>query len=345
LSNTCRDWYNLEKSKRVKAFRCGEFDACIERAEAAQGVPIKKREKYARREDAILHALELERKQLESHFPNQPALGPAPVFSMSDEPRTAKPYKLHGTSKKADIVSHRYKSKKPAAATSWDVFGSSLSYNGLSNSKKRSLENVGSEPPMKKKDRRRPLPQVLQSSPQLPLPLSPQALQPTQTTISHAFDTGAVLLEERSRSTPYPTKSQCSYLATESDEDSFNHGELLSRQGVTSGIGSQFEDFLQETMPLGEEFESYGLIEKEPKSEPVTETEIRHDLGPEQEPEHLAEPDSETETEPEALPSASSEETDTDVEGGHGILQGSQMIGNLLVSSTGFTTVRWYRNA
>ncbi|PKA53225.1 Uncharacterized protein AXF42_Ash009955 [Apostasia shenzhenica] len=58
------DWYNLEKSKRVKAFRCGEFDACIERAEASQGTPIKKREKYARREDAILHALELEKQQL-----------------------------------------------------------------------------------------------------------------------------------------------------------------------------------------------------------------------------------------------------------------------------------------
>ncbi|XP_068634747.1 uncharacterized protein At1g51745-like isoform X4 [Aristolochia californica] len=59
------DWYNLEKSKRVKAFRCGEFDDCIERAESSQGVPIKKREKYARREDAILHALELEKQQLE----------------------------------------------------------------------------------------------------------------------------------------------------------------------------------------------------------------------------------------------------------------------------------------
>ncbi|OVA18484.1 PWWP domain [Macleaya cordata] len=59
------DWYNLEKSKRVKAFRCGEFDDCIERAESSQGAPIKKREKYARREDAILHALELERQLLE----------------------------------------------------------------------------------------------------------------------------------------------------------------------------------------------------------------------------------------------------------------------------------------
>lgn len=59
------DWYNLEKSKRVKPFRCGEFDDCIERAEASQGMPPKKREKYARREDAILHALELEKQLLE----------------------------------------------------------------------------------------------------------------------------------------------------------------------------------------------------------------------------------------------------------------------------------------
>ncbi|PRQ60674.1 putative PWWP domain-containing protein [Rosa chinensis] len=58
------DWYNLEKSKRVKPFRCGDFDDCIHKAESAQGMPPKKREKYARREDAILHALELERQLL-----------------------------------------------------------------------------------------------------------------------------------------------------------------------------------------------------------------------------------------------------------------------------------------
>ena len=59
-----RDWYNLEKSKRVKPFRCGEFDDCIERAEFSQGMPMKKREKYARKEDAVLHALQLEKELL-----------------------------------------------------------------------------------------------------------------------------------------------------------------------------------------------------------------------------------------------------------------------------------------
>ncbi|KAF8400968.1 hypothetical protein HHK36_014271 [Tetracentron sinense] len=55
-----RDWYNLEKSKRVKAFRCGEYDDCIEKAKAAAAHSCKKTVKYARREDAILHALDIE---------------------------------------------------------------------------------------------------------------------------------------------------------------------------------------------------------------------------------------------------------------------------------------------
>ncbi|KAL3631972.1 hypothetical protein CASFOL_024956 [Castilleja foliolosa] len=58
------DWYNLEKSKRVKPFRCGEYDDCIEKAKASASNPSKKAVKYARREDAILHALELENARL-----------------------------------------------------------------------------------------------------------------------------------------------------------------------------------------------------------------------------------------------------------------------------------------
>ncbi|KAL8466079.1 hypothetical protein ACS0TY_035266 [Phlomoides rotata] len=59
------DWYNLEKSKRVKAFRCGEYDDCIEKAKASVSHPsTKKAVKYARREDAILHALEIESARL-----------------------------------------------------------------------------------------------------------------------------------------------------------------------------------------------------------------------------------------------------------------------------------------
>ncbi|CAN6246454.1 unnamed protein product [Urochloa humidicola] len=94
------DWYNLEKSKRVKAFRCGEFDACIEKAEATQGTLVKKREKYARREDAILHALDLERKQLASKYHNQ-GFRPGPPGNISA-----------CTKHRKDLGSTRYKSKK-----------------------------------------------------------------------------------------------------------------------------------------------------------------------------------------------------------------------------------------
>ncbi|KAM7490962.1 hypothetical protein LguiA_033883 [Lonicera macranthoides] len=58
------DWFNIEKSKRVKAFRCGEFDECIQRAESQQGYTSGDTLKYERREDAILYALELEKQEL-----------------------------------------------------------------------------------------------------------------------------------------------------------------------------------------------------------------------------------------------------------------------------------------
>ncbi|CAL0324091.1 unnamed protein product [Lupinus luteus] len=58
------DWYNLEKSKRVKAFRCGEYDEWIEKAKVSAATLSKKAVKYARREDAILHALQLETAHL-----------------------------------------------------------------------------------------------------------------------------------------------------------------------------------------------------------------------------------------------------------------------------------------
>ncbi|XP_044496958.1 uncharacterized protein At1g51745-like [Mangifera indica] len=64
------DWYNLEKSKRVKAFRCGEYDECIQKAKASAANSGKKAVKYARREDAILHALELESARLGMDHPD-----------------------------------------------------------------------------------------------------------------------------------------------------------------------------------------------------------------------------------------------------------------------------------
>ncbi|CAH9056119.1 unnamed protein product [Cuscuta epithymum] len=64
------DWYNLETSKQVKAFRCGEYNKCIEKAKAVAANNAKKVVKHTRREDAILRALELETASLTKNEEN-----------------------------------------------------------------------------------------------------------------------------------------------------------------------------------------------------------------------------------------------------------------------------------
>ena len=54
----------------MKAFRCGEYDDCIEKAKASAANSSKKAVKYARREDAILHALEIESARLGKDHPD-----------------------------------------------------------------------------------------------------------------------------------------------------------------------------------------------------------------------------------------------------------------------------------
>uniref|UniRef100_A0ACD5UEB8 Uncharacterized protein n=1 Tax=Avena sativa TaxID=4498 RepID=A0ACD5UEB8_AVESA len=109
------DWYNLEKSKRVKEFRCGEFDACIEKAKSCQ--PVKRREKYARREDAILHALELERKQLVSKYQNQGFRGRefdkfASEYYSRNNAQESQLHLQSSATQQVDLSTTRYKSKK-----------------------------------------------------------------------------------------------------------------------------------------------------------------------------------------------------------------------------------------
>lgn len=110
------DWYNLEKSKRVKEFRCGEFDACIEKAKSCQ--PVKRREKYARREDAILHALDLERKQLALMYQNQGFRGrefdkfASEYYSRNNVQEPQLHLQSSATQQRVDLSTTRYKSKK-----------------------------------------------------------------------------------------------------------------------------------------------------------------------------------------------------------------------------------------
>ncbi|XP_008800030.1 uncharacterized protein At1g51745-like [Phoenix dactylifera] len=312
------DWYNLEKSKRVKAFRCGEFGACIERAEAAQGVPIKKREKYARREDAILHALELEKKQQKSgvssnSMANKPSGTMKKEFNSSSETsmRNEEPG-VHGkhTSHKTQMLSGRAglsheeenignsmyinkgkndnqvgleedipenvprmrglqdfglriapSKRKPSESVdnhmdisnAGHIVGgashSGSSKNILTNKKTRSHGGMFEESLVKKRDRRRPLNQVLQSSTKLP---------------SHSFqpdrDRGVVSMRGEKDHTGVihrARRSGCIYLPADSN-DSLDHGGYPEKMpGTQVGI----ENCLQQSGTSTDEYASSGLME------------------------------------------------------------------------------------
>lgn len=81
------DWYNLGKSRRIKAFRCGEFDDCIERARSFGSLRSKNREKYARRDDAILHALELEKMQAQGRLKSDRLFSVGTIAGFPDLPK------------------------------------------------------------------------------------------------------------------------------------------------------------------------------------------------------------------------------------------------------------------
>ncbi|KAL6633717.1 hypothetical protein ACP70R_026388 [Stipagrostis hirtigluma subsp. patula] len=282
------DWYNLEKSKRVKAFRCGEFDACIEKAEATQGTLVKKREKYARREDAILHALELERKQLASKYQTH-GFRPEPLSNISACSKHRK-----------DLGSTRYKSKKSKkrkdASVSTDGkkdaghcflhsgskrnFSESLAQgNVVSNhsgdfsrvrlsqgganleskekptivKKERSDGSDFEETLVEKSDRRRPLVQVLQSSAKLP---------------HHSQqddDYGALLVGENNNSslaTSRSKRSRYAYMPSDSGE-THSHSDLPEVQAASTGADFETESYLQHPGSFSEEQTSSDFIEKQ----------------------------------------------------------------------------------
>ncbi|KAE8680742.1 putative 60S ribosomal protein L28 [Hibiscus syriacus] len=116
------DWYNLEKSKRVKAFRCGEYNACIEKAKASAANSSKKAVKYARREDAILHALEIESARLGKDHPD--------YFSRKDNSGGDKGCSV----KESPNMSHSGKENKDGMSGSEDDSNSApeLSQSGIS---------------------------------------------------------------------------------------------------------------------------------------------------------------------------------------------------------------------
>uniref|UniRef100_A0ACD5ZDJ1 Uncharacterized protein n=2 Tax=Avena sativa TaxID=4498 RepID=A0ACD5ZDJ1_AVESA len=278
------DWYNLEKSKRVKAFRCGEFDACIERAEATQGTLAKKREKYARREDAILHALELERKLLASKHQTQ---GFRPAYFSAC------------TRHRQDLGSTRYKSKKrkrknvsalPAKNEDEQYFphvGLKIKFSdsiaqgtsmNLSSNHMGDLSHVrhiqgganleskekctvmktnksdGSDfdESIERSDRQRPLVQVLQSSAKL------------SEHSQHTDDYGSILIggdKDPSPATYRAKRSRYAYLPSDSGE-THSHSDLPSAPKASTGADFETESYLQHPDSSSDEHTSSDFVGK-----------------------------------------------------------------------------------
>ncbi|KAG8039981.1 hypothetical protein GUJ93_ZPchr0028g29048 [Zizania palustris] len=269
------DWYNLEKSKRVKAFRCGEFDACIEKAKSSQGTPVKRREKYARREDAILHALELERKQLASKYQNQGSstddISSIPFADMRKEfdnpsseyyskncaQKPQSPLENSASKQCKDLSSTRYKSKKSKKrkGDNSNLPGSTVESSGKNTSlkKKRSKEGVFEESLVIKHDRCRPPAQVVQSIVKLP-----QSFQ-------HADDSATVLVEEGKDPLPtiYQAKQNWSTYMSNDSGDTNSHGDIPSTQMTPTGAHFETEGYLKQLDSFPTEQTFSDFVEKQ----------------------------------------------------------------------------------
>ncbi|XP_024972914.1 uncharacterized protein At1g51745 isoform X2 [Cynara cardunculus var. scolymus] len=167
------DWYNLEKSKRVKAFRCGEYDECIEKAKVSAAISCKKAVKYARREDAILHALELESSQISKDHPQmEKPGGKKPDVEES-------PICFHPEEETEDDSLQGGRRRTPNDSEDDGIEGSKKRMRGLedigvsgnSSFKRRRSQVAHVHEFLKKKNRRRQLTKVLESTAMVTVPV------------------------------------------------------------------------------------------------------------------------------------------------------------------------------
>ncbi|KAE8728344.1 Poly(P)/ATP NAD kinase [Hibiscus syriacus] len=165
------DWYNLEKSKRVKAFRCGEYNECIEKAKASAANSNKRAVKYARREDAILHALEIESARLGKDHPDYfsrkdnsggdkgSLARESPTVSHSGKEMTYDKEKKNPNDSEDD-GSERI--KRMRGLEDLDSINGSRNHSSSVKRKRSQVANVHEF--LKRKNRRRPLTKVLEST-------------------------------------------------------------------------------------------------------------------------------------------------------------------------------------
>ncbi|KAL8522501.1 hypothetical protein ACS0TY_012608 [Phlomoides rotata] len=168
------DWYNLEKSKRVKPFHCKEYEYCIQRAQMSATQPFNNRAvKYARREDAILHALELEKTHLGK---KQLDLNATPDTQESDDEKDLNSPGDESESGQEDGPGHvdTANEEHETEIDSEDdgvkrMRGLEDLGMGLASTGERKLSQAGHVPELLKRAKRRPLMKVMECSTMIPV--------------------------------------------------------------------------------------------------------------------------------------------------------------------------------
>ncbi|XP_047963049.1 uncharacterized protein At1g51745-like [Salvia hispanica] len=246
------DWYNLEKSKRVKAFRCGEYDDCIEKAKASASQLSKKAVKYARREDAILHALELESARLGQSLPSeqnsqageQPHAEESPSSSHhveedvnedlsipGDDPDSPPELSHSGVSFEEPYLAGAIKEKRKRWRTPNDSDDGSEGVKrmkgledlgmGVSSSTRRKRSQVAHvSESLKKKNRRRPLSKVLECTEMVSAPVVPD---------QQSSPAGSIV--------PEVSESKVSEL--ESNESKINNSLAMNNNSDSTGVSCE----------------------------------------------------------------------------------------------------------
>ncbi|CAN4086903.1 unnamed protein product [Withania somnifera] len=254
------DWYNLEKSKRVKAFRCGEYDECIEKAKAAAANSSRKAVKYARREDAIIHALEIESARLgkdhpdffsridksgEHHTMEESHTSSAPLedgkvldeelTSSENNSNSAQELSQSGVSFEAPnlIIASE---EQPVRGTRWRTPNDSEDDGTEGSKRMKGLDDLGMGVAsslkrkrsqvahvhdfLKRKNRRRPLTKVLESTAMVSVPIMCEQLRsPTGSTLAGVSESKVFGLQSNESGKSFPTE-----LNNDIDSISVTHG-------------------------------------------------------------------------------------------------------------------------
>nr|GMC51894.1 uncharacterized protein At1g51745-like isoform X1 [Ipomoea batatas] len=197
LKDTCIDWHNLENSKRVRAFRCGEYDKCIEKALLVAASGSRKAVKYNRREDAILHALEIERSSLGLDKQNggQNLIGELPALAQEGSE--------NGTNCRV-----QGQQKTPNDSEDDGIEGAQrmkglddLGMGVVQSAKRKRSQVVRINECLKKKSRCRPLTKVLQSTAMLSVPIMCEEVpSPIGAALDKAPDGKAMVINNKSNS-------------------------------------------------------------------------------------------------------------------------------------------------